>query len=551
MGIRETGGNCHRQERKKPAVLRDSPADGFVPYLDIHAIEKNVVRQFAEVKSSRLAAKDDLFVVWDGARSGWIGGGITGAIGSTIMALTSQQAESRYVLHFIASQFQTLNNNTRGTGIPHVDPEVFWNLEIPLAPLDEQRRIVAKLETLLSKVDASQQRLAKIPVLLKRFRQSVLAAACSGRLTADWREENPNIEPAKILLARIKEKRLALVKTQKEKTQIEEVFDERSLRDDEGDVGLDDIPDTWLSCRIGAIGGVCNGSTPSRKTSEFWGGKIPWVSSGEVRNNLISETRERITKAGYEGSSMRLLPRDSVLIAMIGEGKTRGQTAVLKIEATINQNIAAVILDHGLVASEYLWLWFQLQYEATRERGGGSGPQALNCQRVRELPFVLPPFTEQREIVQRLEGLFAVADQIEARFRKAQSYVDKLTESLLAKAFRGDLVPQNPNDEPAEALLERLKAATSSAPHSKRRASALPRIPRAPKERSTMSKSRHDDDVKEKPYLANLLRESKTPLKAEELFKRSELSLVDFYKQLAWEVDHNHIRENPKRLEAV
>ena len=99
---------------KKPTVLRDDPADGFVPYLDIRAIEKNKVRQFAEVKSSRLAAKEDLFVVWDGERSGWVGGGITGAIGSTIMALTAQEVESRYLRHFIASQFQTLNNNTRG-----------------------------------------------------------------------------------------------------------------------------------------------------------------------------------------------------------------------------------------------------------------------------------------------------------------------------------------------------------------------------------------------------------------------------------------------------
>src|ERR1700738_3423062 len=152
---------------KKPAVLRDSPADGFVPYLDIHAIEKNKIRQFAEVKSSRLAARDDLFVVWDGARSGWIGGGITGAIGSTIMALTGQQVESRYVRHFIASQFHTLNNNTRGTGIPHVDPEVFWNIEVPLAPLAEQRRIAAKLEKLLNQVDACQQRLSQTPGLLR------------------------------------------------------------------------------------------------------------------------------------------------------------------------------------------------------------------------------------------------------------------------------------------------------------------------------------------------------------------------------------------------
>jgi type I restriction enzyme S subunit len=329
--------------------------------------------------------------------------------------------------------------------------------EIFVPPLAEQKRIVAKLEKLLHRVATSQERLAQIHALLKRFRQAILAAACSGRLTADWRTQNPNVETAEALLGRIRKKRLTLAQTQKEVSQIEEVFDERNLRVDEGDLGLGDIPKTWFSCRIGTIGKVSNGSTPSRKQPHFWDGEIPWVSSGEVRNNIISGTRERITQAGYEGCSVRRLPQGTVLIAMIGEGKTRGQTAILNIEATINQNIAAVILDHGLIDSTYLWRWFQLQYESTRERGGGSGPQALNCQRVRELPFILPPLPEQQEIVRRVEALFALADQLEARLAVAQRQVDQLTPALLARAFAGKLVPQNPNDEPASALLEKIK----------------------------------------------------------------------------------------------
>ena len=134
---------------------------------------------------------------------------------------------------------------------------------------------------------------------------------------------------------------------------------------------------------------------------------------------------------------------------MIGEGKTRGQAAVLKIDATVNQNVAAVMLTHGLVESIFLWRWFQLQYEATRERGSGSGPQALNCQRVRELPFVLPPLAEQREIVRRVEALFVLSDRIEGRYKEARRLVGRISESILAKAFRGELV--RPEAELAEA----------------------------------------------------------------------------------------------------
>ena len=200
----------------------------------------------------------------------------------------------------------------------------------------------------------------------------------------------------------------------------------------------------------------CDAGITEVAEDKFWGGDIPWVSSGEVRNNVISTTRERITKAGYESCSVRLLPPGTVLLAMIGEGKTRGQTSILQIDATINQNIAAVVITHGLVNSEFLWRWFQFQYEATREHGSGSGPQALNCQRVRELPFVLPPLVEQQEVVGRVEALFALDDQIETRYAKAKTPVEKLTPSLLRRAFRGELIPQDPNDEPAEALLRRI-----------------------------------------------------------------------------------------------
>jgi type I restriction enzyme S subunit len=355
------------------------------------------------------------------------------------------EIEPQFLSHFLDysyargefDDFQTETTNLRNLNVT----EFLGKTEVTLAPHAEQRRIVAKLEKLLDRMETCQRRLAKIPTLLKRFRQAILSAACSGRLTADWREKNLNLESGATLLARIKEERLKTAVSAKEKRQIVEPLQEERLALDEDELGFDSVPRSWFACRIGAIGTVVNGSTPSRKQEKFWDGKIPWVSSGEVRNTIISSTRERITKAGFEGSSVRLLPRGTVLLAMIGEGKTRGQSAILQIEATINQNIAAILIPHGLVSSEFLWRWFQLQYEATRERGGGSGPQALNCQRVRELPFVLPPLAEQQEIVRRVENLFALADRIESRFAAGRKQVGSITQAILAKAFRGELVP--------------------------------------------------------------------------------------------------------------
>ncbi len=175
----------------------------------------------------------------------------------------------------------------------------------------------------------------------------------------------------------------------------------------------------------------------------------------EVREN-INGVDEYITKKGFDNSSVKLLPKGTVLIAMIGEGKTRGQSSILDIDATINQNIAGIITDNELIVPEFLQLWFISNYNNNRNVGSGTGPQALNCDRVRELPFVLPPSEEQHEIVSRVEKLFSLADSLKAKYEKAMERVEKIEQSVLAKAFRGELVEPDANDEPAEELLKRI-----------------------------------------------------------------------------------------------
>jgi len=309
-------------------------------------------------------------------------------------------------------------------------------LEFQLPPLVEQRRIARKLDRIAAQLDEVKARLATIPSLLKRFRQSILATACSGRLTNDWRnQKGRDIEPALVVIEKIRLKLIQATCSVSDRRKLISILDLLPIIP-----GLDaGLPENWVACSIGSIGYVTNGSTPSRKMSEYWNGDIPWVSSGEVKNSIISSTRERISQKGYDNSSVRMLPKGTVLLAMIGEGKTRGQTAIINISSCINQNVAAVVIDHGFVLAKYLWFWFQGQYESNREAGSGSGPQALNCQRVRELPFHLPPLNEQVEIVRRVEELMSQADAIEARYNKAMVFVDKLMPSILAKAFRGEL----------------------------------------------------------------------------------------------------------------
>ncbi|HOA61711.1 MAG TPA: restriction endonuclease subunit S [Verrucomicrobiota bacterium] len=176
------------------------------------------------------------------------------------MALQPREGERIYLYRRLQSQFSHVNSNTRSTGIPHVDPGVFWNLEVPLAPLAEQRRIVAKLETLVGKVDACQQRLAKIPVLLKRFRQSVLAAACSGRLTEDWRAE-------RTADCTDDTDNMASVKS------VKSVVREWSSE------GMPELPKTWPWVALGEYGRCFRGRfTPRpRNDPRYFGGTHPFI----------------------------------------------------------------------------------------------------------------------------------------------------------------------------------------------------------------------------------------------------------------------------------
>jgi type I restriction enzyme S subunit len=371
------------------------------------------------------------------------------------MVLKPVVCNSKYLYSFINRYYSYINSKPKGTGTPHVNPDVFWKLLFPIAPLNEQKRIVAKLDAVIPRIAAVKERLEKIPTILKRFRQSVLTAAVTGKLTEKWRGDHSEVESAEVLLERIKAFRIENAKNNRDLNAITKNLKEglERLQNKEAPYPL---PDTWKYCEINSIGNVYNGSTPSRKVPAYWNGKINWVSSGEVSNTRIKSTREQISQDGFNNASVKLFPKGTVLVAMIGEGKTRGQTAILDIESTCNQNVAAILIDHGCVLPEYLFNWFLMNYERNRNFGSGSGPKALNCQRVREIDFILPPFQEQKEIVRQVDKLFALSDKVEIHYQKARDRVDKLSQSVLAKAFRGELVPQDPNDEPAEKLLERI-----------------------------------------------------------------------------------------------
>jgi type I restriction enzyme, S subunit len=240
--------------------------------------------------------------------------------------------------------------------------------------------------------------------------------------------------------------------------------------------GLPALPEGWVWSSLGECFQVAVGATPSRKEVGYWNGAIPWVSSGEVRFNRIKDTKEKITDAGLSNSSTQINPVGSVLLGMIGEGKTRGQVAILDIPAANNQNCAAIWVSESGVPPEFVYCWLWSQYEQTRRGSSGNNQPALNKSIVERISMPLPPLAEMQEIVRVVDATMEqIASQEEA---VAQSLKQSTAQrqNILRAAFSGQLVPQDPTDEPASVLLERIRAERAAQSAMKRLSRKIPKV---------------------------------------------------------------------------
>ena len=162
------------------------------------------------------------------------------------------------------------------------------------------------------------------------------------------------------------------------------------------------VPNGWKKGVIKDIAKVSSGGTPSRQNDAYWlGGQIPWVTTTEVKFGVIKDTEQKITEAGLKNSSAKLFPKDTILMAMYGQGKTRGQVAKLGIEASTNQACAALLLNDGFEV-DYYYQYLVSQYENIRELANSGGQQNLSAGIIKSIHIPIPPQLEQRKIAKIL-----------------------------------------------------------------------------------------------------------------------------------------------------
>ena len=384
-----------------------------------------------------------------------------------------------------------------GVGLRHVTKGKFEATEISFPPLNEQRRIAAKLDTILAVVEDCRQRLDGVAAILKRFRQAVLAAATSGELTRGWREER----------------------------------------------GIDD---SWEDQALGNLLSDLRYGTAQKCTYADSGKpvlRIPNILEGSISHDDLKYAefdQREIEKLAIRAGDL-LVIRSNGSLDLVGRAALASEAdegflfAGYLIRLRLRQEVASPGFLLLVLLSPATRRSIELAARST------SGVNNINSKFLSGLQFELPSLEEQHEIIRLAQQLFTLADQLEARLNAARKIVDRLTPALLAKAFRGELVPQDPSDEPASVLLERLAATRRAARQAEAGAGKSSRRGR-PKAAANPDQLPLDAAPVPPDFLAALLRECGA-LSERALLAVSELEPERFEQQLFRELERGTARE--------
>ena len=281
----------------------------------------------------------------------------------------------------------------------------------------------------------------------KKLRQKILDLAIHGKLVP----QDPNDEPASVLLERIRKEKEQLIKEGKIKApKKSKTAGDTSHYGKEGPWAL---PEGWVWCFLSDVGKWQSGSTPSRGVSEYYGGTIPWLKTGDLNDGYINSVPEFITEKALEETSVKMNPAGSVLIAMYGA--TIGKVGILTFPATTNQACCACSEFNG-VYNKYLFYFLISHKNAFIRKAGGGAQPNISKEIIVNTPIPIPPTREQERIVNAIESWLDIIDDVVAAQQGILLRVEDCKSKVLDLAFHGKLVPQDPSDEPAIELLKRI-----------------------------------------------------------------------------------------------
>lgn len=371
---------------KKPKSVSKEKTGGFeIPYVDIKAFEKGIVDNYTDGENCTFCKPDDVLIVWDGARCGFVGRGVEGAIGSTLAKISSDKYTNDFLFYFLQSKYKVLNSNPRGVGIPHIEPNLLWNFEIPDVDKTTQHAIVSRIETLFAELDKAVQHLRTAQQQLKTYKQAVLN---------HWL----NNEDGKWEVVKLGEV-------------AEKIFD--------GPFGTHLKSDDYVSSGIRVV-------------------RLENIKAGyfdDSKQSFVTPEKYEIIKRHT------VYPTDLIMSTFISE-EVKVCQMPKHIEFAVNKADCIGIRLKPLANNDFIKYYLSLRsvYHQLEIQVHGATRPRVNTTQIKNIEINLPPLTEQQRIVKEIESRLSQATATETYIENALQQAEALRQSILKKAFSGELV---------------------------------------------------------------------------------------------------------------
>ena len=352
-----------------------------------------------------------------------------------------------YFKYFVKSPafIFALQQQVKGGIKTEIKPKHLLPLEISLPDLSTQKEIVKVLSKKIEKVELIKSEIESQKAYAKQLRQNILQEAIEGKLTEEWRKKNPVVKgnpdfDAEALFEKIQEEKchtdseLPLETSLRIRNSKKKVFE--PIAENEQPF---EIPEGWKWVKLEHLAEVGTGATPLTSEKKYYeNGTIPWITSSSTGNDFVSKADVFITEIALKETNCSLNPKGTLVVAMYGQGKTRGQITELCIEAATNQACATIKIfeKDNVVLKKYIKFVFKKMYEEIRSLAQGGTQPNLNLGKIANTIFPLPPLAEQKEIVSRVEKLLANVTELEKQITEREEMTKQLMQSIMKDAFR-------------------------------------------------------------------------------------------------------------------
>ena len=431
-------------------------------YFDVKTLRRNLDTDAdAEKKTSgKIVEKNDLVILVDGENSGEVFKiPYRGYMGSTFKKLKFNTEEMwNYISMFLRRNKEVFKNNKVGSAIPHLNKKLFKEIEFPLPPLNEQKRIVEKLDFLFEKTKRAKEIIEEVKIDIENRKISILDRAFKGTLTSKWRNENKTSD-VKELLKTINEEKIK--KWEEDCLQAEKDGNKKPKKPiikevKDMIVPVDEqpykLPDSWVWVRLGDIGKITSGGTPTSNEKSYYGGDIIWITPADMSKQQsspwFSNSSKKITNLGLQKSSAQLIEGNSVVYS---SRAPIGYVNIVKDKFTTSQGCKSVTP----IKNSLMYIYYVLieRTEDIKYRASGTTFKEISALEFGKTLVPLPPLEEQQEIVRVLDEVLENENKVK-ELLELEERIDVLEKSILHKAFKGELGTQNSSDESALNLLK-------------------------------------------------------------------------------------------------